>query len=535
MAAENTGLSLRATVALCAFSGCVAALCFPPAGLWPMAWVALVPWLVAVRLGRAWSALLGSWLAGFVFFGGLLYWLYLFGLSVWALACGVLALAGLIWGASVRWTGSLNPTARVVGAAVLWSAVEWARGLGQYGFTWGWLGYSQSPAPSMLPVARLAGTVGLSFLIALVNAALAEAVVGAIRRDRVAAHVVRAAATVALAAAAVLGAGRWATRQASLQGPEARVAIIQGSAHGPLRAEEVNVPLTPEDEARTREIYSSLTAEAARENPALVVWPESVLPASPEDDPTVAAWLSEAARTANAWLLAGGPHYEDRRIYNSAYLLAPTGNRVSRYDKVQLVPFGEYVPGRESLPLLDRYHVRERDFSSGTGHRVLQAGTIALGPMICFESVFPQIAWDLVGQGADILLIITNDAWFGRTAAAAQHRQIAVLRAVETNRWVVRGASTGISCLIAPDGRIVAEAGLFEQAVVSGDVRLPAQDQRPGGWGPLVPWLMLYGAVAFLIAPAAVARGGGNPAGRRDPPVSRPRSRRRRPGRRAAR
>ncbi len=310
-------------------------------------------------------------------------------------------------------------------------------------------------------------------------------------------------------------------------GPVVRMAVIQGRAHGPLRAEQVNVPLTAEARRRTLEIYGSLTREAAKVGPVLVVWPESVLPGSPEEEPWVSERAAEAARESGAWLLAGGPYRDEQgRPRNSAYLYAPSGHRRDRYDKVQLVPFGEYVPGRRWLPLLERYHVREEDFAAGWQHRVMQAGMMAVGPMICFESIFPRISWELVGRGAQVLVVITNDAWFGRTAAAAQHRQIAVLRAVETNRWVVRGASTGISSIIAPDGRVVAEAGLFERKWISADVRL-ARERLGGegrdaglGWGPVFSWAVFYLSLGFILV-SVVGPGAGRgraarpPAGRR--------------------
>lgn len=309
-----------------------------------------------------------------------------------------------------------------------------------------------------------------------------------------------------------------------------RVAVIQGSAHGPLLAENVNKPMTAEEEKRTLDTYEALTRKAAARRPALVIWPESTLPDAPERDPLIADRLSQVVRRAQVWLLVGGPYVDSRgRTANSAYLYSPSGNQVARYDKVQLVPFGEYVPTRQWLPFLSRYHVREVDFARGAVHRVLQAGTVAIGPMICFESIFPQISWLLAGHGAQVLVVITNDAWFGHTAAAAQHRQIAVLRAVETGRWVVRGASTGISSIISPDGLIVAEAGLYKQAALSADIRLVTSPQPGPRWGPVFAWCVFGLAIAFVIAPGALPRSRGK--GR----AAQPRSRRPRPGRAAPR
>jgi len=524
---STKSLSLCGAVGLCALSGALLALCFPPAGLWFLAWVALVPWLVALRAGSRWGAAIGSWVGGFAFFGVLLYWLSLFGVSLWALGCVMLALWLLVWGMLARWTGKLGPPLRIVGTAVLWCGVEWARGLGQFGFTWGWLGQSQTPALAVLPVVRVAGTVGLSFLIVLVNAALAEAVVGVRQGESVLGWMARAGAALGIAALGIFCAAVWVQRQEEPAGPAIRVAVIQGSAHGPLQADQVNEPLTSEEQRRTLDIYTVLTEQAAAERPVLAVWPESVLPGAPPDEPWISERAAEAARSSGAWLLAGGPYRDDRgRLRNSAYLFSPSGHLRRRYDKVHLVPFGEYVPGRNWLPLLSRYNVRDEDFAAGLQHQVVHAGTIALGPMICFESIFPRISWKLAREGAQVLVVITNDAWFGRTAAAAQHRQMAVLRAVETNRWVVRGASTGISSIIAPDGRVVAESGLFDRDWISAEIRVAGaasaggEPERGVGWGPAFSWATLCLSIGFIVLSAAASggrrgRAARPPAGRR--------------------
>ncbi len=492
--------------------------------MWQLAWVGLVPWIAALRAASGWAAILGSWLAGVAFFGWLLYWLSLFGWTVWALACLILSLSWLAWGISARWLARLGPVGRMVSGAVLWCGIEWARGLGPFGFTWGWLGYSQSPALSLLPVARLGGTLLLSFLIVLANSALAEMVLALARRERVLVTAAQTLLMLAFVAAVALGAKEWAGRLSGPGGARLRVAIVQGSAHGPLRAEDVNVPLTGEERRRTLAIYEGLTEQAARQQPGIVIWPESVLPGTPDRDPLVAESVARAASSSKAWLLAGGPYVDEAgRQYNSAYLFAPSGNLVAHYDKVQLVPFGEYVPGREWLPFLGHYHVRETDFSPGVVHHLLQAGTTSLGPMICFESIFPQISWGLERKGAQLVVIITNDAWFGHTAAPAQHRQIAVLRAAETGLWVARAASTGISCLIAPNGRTVSTAGPYERAVLCEEVVLPPENEVHRSLGPLLSWLMLYLSLALLILPAVFR--GGRRAVRGAPPGTRRRPR----------
>ncbi len=522
---QSVRLSLRAALALPLASGVLLALSFPRPGVWPLAWIGLAPWIVALRLGPALAAAAGSYLAGAAFFGILLWWLHLFGMSVWALAVGVLSFVFLAWGLLAQRLGRLGTSSRVLGVAVLWAALEWLRGLGRFGFSWGWLGYSQSPVLELMPVARALGTVGLSFLMVLANAALAEAAVSALGSPRPARDVLRGLAWLAAVAAALLGARVWVAGLQPPDGPVVRVAVVQGSAHGPLRPEQVNIPLTREEQARALRVYEELTLEAARDRPALVVWPESAIPGSPEQDPWIAERMAEIAQRAQAWLIAGGPRYDaEGRIYNSAYLYGPSGNLITHYDKVHLVPFGEYVPGRAWLPFLDRYHVREVCFTPGVVHPVIQAGTtLAVGPMICFESTFPTIAWGLARRGAQGLVVITNDAWFGHTAAAAQHRQIAVLRAAETGLWVFRGASTGISSVISPEGRVVSEAGLYSPAVLVEEVRLPGPDARPAGPGPAFAWALVAAGAAFVIAPSALPRP--RRRGRAAPPPGSPRRR----------
>ena len=517
MAQHRTTLSLRGTVLLCALSGVLLSLAFPPAGLWFLAWIALVPWLLALRLGRGWPAFLGSWVGGFVFFAVLCYWFYLFGISVLLLTAALFGLWLVVWGMGVRLMGRLGAGPRMLGTAVLWVGIEWLRGLGEFGFTWGWLAYSQSPHPSLAWSARIVGTMGPSLLIALANVCVAEVVVAIMRGERLGAPAMRAGMGVGLIALCLVGSRAVVKRSPEPAGPAIRVAVVQGSTTGPLTAKEINVPLRAAERTKTLDVYGALTQKAAQGRPALVVWPESVIPGAPESEAWIAARISQIVRSSDAWLLAGGPYYDERRrTFNSAYLYSPNGILTSRYDKVQLVPFGEYVPGRGWLPLLKRYHVRDFDFAAGAVHQVLQAGTIAIGPMICFESIFPGIAWQMGDKRAQVLVIITNDAWFGRTAAAAQHQQMAVLRAVETGRWVLRGAGTGISSIIAPTGKVVAKAGLYQQAVLSAEIKLATGTPSAPRLGAVFSWLMVGLSIAFLILPVALPRSRGKaPAARK--------------------
>lgn len=448
-------------VPLAAVSGIALFLAFPGVGAYPIAWIALVPLLIAVRRARTRSAFGLGLVTGFVFFASLLYWIAIFGYVPWALLAivealfiGIFALlAGLIY----RRDGFA-----LVAVPALWTAIEWTRSLGTFGFTWGGLAYSQARWPDIIQISEITGPWGVTFLIVLVNAALTEVITNYSRRSRTMLNAVLALIL------AVWLAGVGSRHQPPVDAETRRIAMVQGGIEMTWRDPEVL-----DDIYRT---YWPLTAGIGK-GYDFVVWPESALP----DDVLSSSFLREKiaalAKMNGAHMLAGGPHLmpdetveSGYREYNGAYLVSPDGKIIGEYFKVHLVPFGEFVPGRNWLPFIDRYRVREVDYSPGNEYKVLKSDRGDIGVMICFESIFPQISRKLAGDGAEILFVITNDSWFGRTAAAAQHHDFSILRAVENRRYVVRNATTGISSLIAPDGRIIADAGLGESTVVKGSV-----------------------------------------------------------------
>ena len=409
----------------------------------------------------------------------------------WLLLSGIESLAFVVAALLIRWVHARSWRAAITAGAA-WVVSEWLRSQSPFGLTWGQLGYSQA---GYLPIVQWAsvGGVGLiSFVIIAWNATLAQAVG---RRTR------QAWLRVALTALVVAimfyaGAKRVANvqREATDLGASGLpVAVVQASAIGPLHVAQLNQPWTEQQQDRELRAWEALTRQAARSHPRLVIWSESAIPGLLEGSPKLFARVSRAARQANAYLLAGGPYVDSfGQLFNSAFLIDPRGKEVWRYDKVHLVPFAECVPGRSWFPLLRHYTLREEDLQPGPGHGALRAGSVKIGPMICFESIFPEIARREVKLGAQVLAIITNDAWFGHTAAAEQHAQMAVFRAVETGTWVLRSASTGISMVISPDGRVRARAGLFRRKVLTARISvapLPTWYQRRRGF--LFPYAML--------------------------------------------
>jgi apolipoprotein N-acyltransferase len=500
--------------AACIASGIMLALAYPRAGIWPFAWVALVPWLVVVFTARWQVALIGSWIAGFAFFGTLMYWIAIFGYLPWALLALIEALAFVATAAVARFVFPLSRTAaashsatrpspatpsawRILLVGFTWVTWEYLRGLGAFGVPWGQVGHSQAP---LLPLAQLAafgGVPAISFVVLIFNAALAHLI--ATRRDNVRSLAPVVWPAVLLVVSLALGAAQAYRVERSLRldrRPAVRVAIAQASLKSWLTVDQLNVPLTPEQQDVELNAYAELTRDAAARGAQVVVWPESAVPGYINCEGQVRERVASLAREFRIWLIVGGPAFETgagRPLsgleYNSAYVISPRGDVADRYDKVHLVPFGEYVPWRSWLPLLSHYRVRETDVTRGAEHRALRAGGLALGPMICFESVFPYISRREALRGARALVIITNDAWFLRTAAAAQHLQIGRFRAIEEGLYVARGASTGISAFVDPLGRVTDSLGMMKRGVIISSIRPRRSDTLYSRIGPVFSFI----------------------------------------------
>lgn len=260
------------------------------------------------------------------------------------------------------------------------------------------------------------------------------------------------------------------------------------------------------------ETYLGLSREALKSRSDLVIWPESALPFYLEHHPSIQRVLSRLAAEGDAYLLIGGNYRTDTtpwRYYNSAYFFTPAGPGWVRYDKIHLVPFGEYTPLKKFLPFISSVVPWEDDFSAGEGlscfnltrsidgfTRVLQLGTL-----ICFEDIFPGLGRDMVLQGAGLLVNLTNDAWYGRTIAPFQHAYASLFRAVENRIYLVRATNTGYSCIIDPYGRIVGEVvdETGESLFISDWRTIIISPSRAGSfyteWGDLFSWICIAVAI----------------------------------------
>lgn len=446
-------------------SGIILSLAFPRANLHWLAWFGLSP-LMYYTYKLSWrKAILCSTAFGIGFFASLLYWISIWGHLPWIALAVFQAFFIVAFTASAKLLGSrLGSWGRLLLLPSLWVVFEWLRSLGVLGFTWGDIGYSQYKDLPAIQLASLTGIWGVSFLLAMSNAAIANFAL-----DRKSHSHSRSALfqliLAGLIVLTVIGTG-WNslyTHSDKLKHP-IKTAVIQGNI--PQDTIE-NVEFSD----RTWKTYERLTLSGEKDGVDLVIWPETVVPGLLARNRFTQERLRYLTSKTGASLLVGGWD-EDKQgqVYNSAFLINPKDGLSGRYYKVHLVPFGEFVPVRRYIPFLSRYKVTPHDTSPGTRYNILDTGDYQIGTAICFESIFPDISRRLTSAGADILCIITNDCWYDQTPAAEQHMTMSIFRAVENRRFVVRGATTGISCIIDPCGRIVSSKGVDRSGIVESEI-----------------------------------------------------------------
>ncbi len=489
--------SLARSLVLAGASGLFLPLSFPKSDLGLLAWIALVPLHWALDGKTKTQAFWIGWLSGTIAFTGMMAWVVTamntYGKVPLVISYGLMMLLtsylGLyvgIYSAGAVWFRTLIPRYGLFAIPCLWVTLELIRTYVLSGLPWGLLGYSQYRQIEMIQIADHMGVYGVSFLIVLVNVALAEFLswlMPLFRGFRPAKLPWELAAM-----AALLVTLSWEYGFATLSGAPfsdiPRSSISVGVVQ-PNVDQAVKWDTAYREETFAR--FDRLTEQLGRATD-LVIWPEAATPFVFEREPVYQLQLIALANRAQAPILFGSPalrFYPDRRPYllNSAYLLSPDGQLLGRYDKHHLVPFGEYIPFKSSfLFFLDKLVEGIGDFEAGTGPTVLtltpkprsaatgMTGTmprpIHFGVAICYEVIFPNLVRQFAENGAEFLVTVTNDAWFGSSSAASQHFSMVVFRSVENHLAFARSANTGISGFIDPFGHIVEATPIFtEQAV----------------------------------------------------------------------
>jgi len=498
-------------------------LAFPPADLGFLAWVALAPLFWALVNARRPRHAFGlGYLFGVTHWGATIYWIgttvvawthspigWIAWMLLTAIKSGWFGLFGVLaWWVGQRTSKSHTQIARVLGLAAAWTVVEWLRGQTAVAMPWSLSGYTQYRYLTVIQAADLAGVYAISFGIALVNAAITSvAEFKLLRADHTADSGQQARtgfsshssalpfSLSALYFAVLLLYGNFALHR-SYEGPVAKLALMQP-----------NIGSTREDGVAESEMmagYGRMVDGVMSRKHSIFVWPESTASDVTGDNYARNDFEGLASLTHSFQLVGTGYKDMEDRVYNSAALFAPTGRLVDRYDKNWLVPMGEWVPMRGLIPFGNVFHFPE-DTTPGTADKILKAGRLRICMLICYESVFPVVARTRVRDGANLLILITNDSWAGQSSELQQHLAMTAFRAVETRRFVASAATTGMTCLIEPTGAYRALPP-YQKGVLECDARLRTGLTPYVRFGDWLVYLCIIGLGVALFVPPQVKR-----------------------------
>ncbi|OGW86154.1 MAG: apolipoprotein N-acyltransferase [Omnitrophica bacterium RIFCSPHIGHO2_02_FULL_46_11] len=442
-------------------SACLLILCFPKFSFWPIAWFSFVPIFFSVRkTPRLSAAFFHFYLFGVLFFFVTWEWLRHVSYFGWLALVPLYALYFGAFGILTAWfwnRGRFFLSLFALPSA--WAVLEWIRTeIPVWGFGWNLLAYSQSPNLNIAGIARFVGAYGVSWLLMFANLTVFFLI--DFWRTRKKSEALDAVLALTILALIFGGNFFYQKNNSKILEPisAVRIALIQSN----IPQEHKWDPRSKSAIIETHEQLSRLVTFGDR--PDLIIWPEAAFPGYFNKDPERARVLA-LERELKIPILLGSPHFESlessREIsYNSAYLVDHRFAKEGRYDKIRLVSFGEYVPWRRFFNLfgLERfaYSLGVSDFEAGKEEKVFSLeGKSQFSVLICFEDTFPFLARRSVEQGAQFLVVITNDAWFSKSAAAYQHLQASIFRAIENGVPLVRSANTGVSAFIDRYGKVL--------------------------------------------------------------------------------
>ena len=492
-------------------SGVLLCAALPRLELSGLAWVGLVPLLLIISGKRPLAAFLLSYLAGGIFFLGIFHWILtvpgytLLHHAILAVYMGsFFAVFGLMFAFLHRRLGLF---VAFLMAPFLWVSIEFARSnLSFLALPWGLLAHSQYEHPIIIQIASLAGAYGLSFLIVLVNSSLAGVLLGRKQGSAVGQKRVLLGGIAGVLLGFTLAYGYVVTSR-PIVGERLAIAVVQGNI-------EQDKKWDPKYAAMIMKTYTELSYKAAENKPVLMIWPESATPRSISTDPKLQAEVRDIARSTGAYLLLGSSQLQKFRVedpksakyLNSVFLISPDPavTRNQRYDKIRLFPFGEYLPYKELIPW-SLIHVPDlSNYMAGKGYTVFVTPFSRFGVAICWENLFPDLVREFVRHGAQFMVNVTNEAWFGPITAPRQFLSMSVFRAVENRVFMVRCANTGISCVIDPYGRVASRVTgndggeVFVRGYISDSV-IPLDSKTVYNlFGDWFAWLCVSASMIFL-------------------------------------
>lgn len=472
---------------LAMFAGVLLTASNPPINLSYLSWFALIPLLKSLEGKSSSQALKLGFIAGGLHYLTLIYWITVVlgrygGLNMalstipYLLFCVYLALFPAVFSFLI----SNLKESRFFSffMAALWVTLEFTRANLFTGFPWCLLGHTQFEQLHVIQISDITGTYGISFLIAMTNGLLYQLffrqknIQGG--KPGIGFRIIETFMVVFFTCV-ILGYGFYRLsdkKKDETSHQKLRIAVIQGNIDQSLKWD-------PDYQEKTLDTYLSLTRKIRGFKPDLILWPETALPFFFQDNETYSPRVMSLVQKMNTGLIFGSPAYRNHNgkifYYNRAYLLSTHGRRMQYYDKAHLVPFGEYVPLKKYLSFINRLVPAAGDFAEGNEIKPMKFRNLSIGVTICFEAIFPELSSMHVKKNADILVNLTNDAWFGKTGAPWQHLAMAVFRTVENRRPLIRAANTGISAIIDANGKIIKQGGLFYEETLTGVIDIRKQ------------------------------------------------------------
>ena len=492
-------------------SGALVVLAFPVFDMYLLAWVAFIPLLLSIWKKTPGEAFQRGFVFGLVYFFGTLYWIYhsinFYGglsftssLSVVLLLCCYMSIYPAVF--AYFFSSFIKKTylpALLIGP-VLWVVLEFVRSYAFTGFPWSSIGYSQYKFLPIIQISDITGIYGISFLVLAFNSAVLDIFIlrSRIRRTPLfpLSYTILGLIMLFIIMASSLGYGLWRLDQ-SRPGHMIKASVVQGSI-------EQDQKWDPEFQKYVIDTYTSLSLEAARNSPDLIIWPETAVPFFFEDDKENSEHLLEFQRTLNTHLLFGSVMTKkisssQQFLTNSVILLDKEGKKTFQYDKIHMVPFGEYVPLRRVLFFVDKLVAGIGDYVPGNQYTKAETNFGSFASLVCYEIIFPGLVRKFYAKNGDFIVTVTNDAWFGKTAGPYQHFSMAVFRAIENRKPVIRSANSGISGFIDSSGRIISKTGLFQRQFLTEDVKTDNTLSFYSKYGDLFTYFcMVIAAILFI-------------------------------------
>ena len=468
-------------ILLAIISGLMLTASFPPGNLDWMAWIAIVPLLfISLDKESPLNAFKLGMITGLSHYLTLIYWIIfvtttyggldlLTSFSILLLFCLYLSLYPAVFSFLISLLGPQRLMTLTI--AGIWVSLEYLRAILLTGFPWCLLGYSQFSHHALIQICDITGVYGISFLIASVNVLIYILLFRKAYKRLKREFILETSVVIAFLLICLFYGGFCLSndQRDDKGGRSIITSVIQGNI-------DQSVKWDPAFKESTMDIYRDLTRSAMVSMPDLIIWPETAVPFFFQENTESSEDIYRIAKESGAYLIFGSPAYreEDIRIwyYNRVYLIYPNGSLAGYYDKIHLVPFGEYVPLRRFMPFINRLVTASGDFSPGDQSGLLNMPNLTAGALICYEAIFPDLPRGEVKNGAILFVNLTNDAWFGMTSAPYQLLSMCVFRAVENRRPFIRAANTGFSAFIDPFGRVTARSDLFTEDVLTREVRI---------------------------------------------------------------